>query len=92
MWAICPIPRPIRFSLTRSLNAARSNRRRSSLIATPAVEAQDAITKFNGVDYDGRPMTVSEAKPMVPRENRGAGGGGGFGGGRDSGGGRGNRW
>lgn len=39
-------------------------------------EAQDAITKFNGADYDGRPMTVNEAKPMVPREGRGGFGGG----------------
>jgi RNA recognition motif-containing protein len=31
-------------------------------------EAADAISKFNGADYDGRPMTVNEAKPMVPRE------------------------
>lgn len=38
-------------------------------------EAADAITKFNGADYDGRPMTVNEAKPMVPRENRGGFGG-----------------
>jgi len=45
-------------------------------------EAQVAISKFNGNDYDGRPMTVNEARPMVPRENRGFGGGGG-GGGRD---------
>jgi RNA recognition motif-containing protein len=50
-------------------------------------EAQDAISKFNGADYDGRAMTVNEAKPMAPRENRG---GGGFGGG--NGGGRSNRW
>lgn len=41
-------------------------------------EAADAIAKFNGADYEGRPMTVNEAKPMAPRENRG----GGFGGGR----------
>jgi RNA recognition motif-containing protein len=47
-------------------------------------EAQDAISKFNGADYDGRAMTVNEAKPMAPRENRG-----GFGGDR---GGRSNRW
>ncbi len=47
-------------------------------------EAQSAISKFNGMDWEGRPMTVNEAKPMVPRENRG-GGGGGYGGG-------GNRW
>jgi len=48
-------------------------------------EAQDAIKKFNGADYEGRPMTVNEAKPMVPRESRGGFGGGrsnaGFGGG-----------
>ena len=49
-------------------------------------EAQDAINKFNGADYDGRPMTVNEAKPMAPREG-GGGGRGGFGGG--GGGGRG---
>lgn len=57
-------------------------------------EAQDAINKFNGADYEGRPMTVNEAKPMAPRENRG---GGGFGGGRGGdrggrGGGGGGRW
>src|SRR3954452_11435179 len=40
-------------------------------------EAQDAITKFNGADYEGRAMTVSEARPMAPRESRGGGGGGG---------------
>lgn len=44
-------------------------------------EAQTAISKFNGADYDGRAMTVNEAKPMAPRENRGFGGGGGNGGG-----------
>lgn len=40
-------------------------------------EALDAISKFNGADYDGRAMTVNEAKPMAPRENRGSFGGGG---------------
>src|SRR6476646_9303841 len=54
-------------------------------------EAQDAISKFNGADYDGRAMTVNEAKPMAPRENRGGGFGGGGGRDRDRGG-RGNRW
>lgn len=39
-------------------------------------EATTAITKFNGAMYEGRAMTVSEAKPMAPRENRGFGGGG----------------
>ncbi|OFZ43898.1 MAG: RNA-binding protein, partial [Bdellovibrionales bacterium GWC1_52_8] len=47
-------------------------------------EAQNAISKFNGADYDGRAMTVNEAKPMAPRE--GGGGRGGFGGGGGRGG------
>jgi RNA recognition motif-containing protein len=51
-------------------------------------EAAEAINKFNGADYDGRPMKVNEAKPMAPREG-GGGGGRGFGGG---GGGRGGRY
>ena len=38
-------------------------------------EASNAINKFNGADYEGRPMTVNEAKPMAPRENRGGFGG-----------------
>ena len=42
-------------------------------------EAVEVINKFNGADYDGRAMTVNEAKPMVPRDNRDAPGG--FGGG-----------
>ena len=51
-------------------------------------EAASAISKMNGVDLDGRAMTVNEARPMVPREG-GGGGRGGFGGG--GGGGRGGR-
>lgn len=43
-------------------------------------EAADAIEKFNGFDIEGRAMTVAEARPQVPRENRG--GQGGYGGGR----------
>ena len=38
-------------------------------------EAQDAISKFNGADYDGRAMTVNEARPMAPREGGGGRGG-----------------
>lgn len=45
-------------------------------------EAATAISKLNGVDYEGRAMTVNEAKPMAPREGRGGGFGGGGGGGR----------
>ena len=55
-------------------------------MATPE-EAKSAISKFDGADWEGRPMTVNEAKPMAPRENRGGGGGGGYGGGRGGGGG-----
>ena len=39
-------------------------------------EAQAAINKFNGADYNGRPMTVNEARPMEPRGDRGGSGGG----------------
>lgn len=38
-------------------------------------EAQAGIEKFNGSEWEGRPMTVNEAKPMVPRNDRGGGGG-----------------
>ncbi len=54
-------------------------------------EAADAVQKFNGADYGGRSMTVAEARPMTPREDRG-GGGGGSRGDRGAGGGRGGRW
>lgn len=33
-------------------------------------EAQAGISQFNGSDLMGRPMTVSEAKPVAPREDR----------------------
>jgi RNA recognition motif-containing protein len=45
-------------------------------------EARNAITKLNGQDWEGRAMTVSEAKPQAPRDSRGGGGGGGGGGSR----------
>lgn len=37
-------------------------------------EAQEAISKFDGQDFQGRQIKVNEAKPMEPR--RGGGGGG----------------
>jgi RNA recognition motif-containing protein len=40
-------------------------------------EASSAIQRLNGTDFDGRALTVSEAKPQAPRESRGFGGGGG---------------
>jgi RNA recognition motif-containing protein len=48
-------------------------------------EAAKAIEQFNGADYEGRAMTVNEARPMAPREG-GGGGRGGFGGGGGRGG------
>jgi hypothetical protein len=59
-------------------------------------EAQTAIEQFNGAEYDGRTLTVNEARPMAPREGGGGprggfgggerrGGGGGFGGGNRGG-------
>ena len=51
-------------------------------------EAQSAINSLNGTQFEGRSLTVNEAKPMAKRDNFG-GGGGGRGGDRD--GGR-NRW
>lgn len=42
-------------------------------------EAQNAINALNGQPFDGRNITVNEARP---REERGGGGGGGGGGGR----------
>lgn len=55
-------------------------------------EAQAAIEKYNGAQWEGRPMTVNEARPQAPREGGGGGRGfGGGGGGRGGFGGGGNR-
>src|SRR5256885_16688252 len=51
-------------------------------------EAQTAIDALNGTQFDGRTLTVNEAKPMAKRDNFGGGGGGR---GERNGGGR-NRW
>lgn len=54
-----------------------------------AAEASAAITAMNGLQMNGRPLTVNEAKPREERPGgfRGGsgGGGGGFGGGRGGG-------
>ncbi len=51
-------------------------------------EGEAAIQQFNGKEFNGRALTVNEARPREDRGNRGGGGGrGGFGGG--GGGGRG---
>ena len=33
-------------------------------------EAQAAISGMNGADLDGRPLTVNEARPRAPRNDR----------------------
>jgi RNA recognition motif-containing protein len=38
--------------------------------------AEHAIAEFNGRKLEGRPLTVNEAKPQQPREERMGGGGG----------------
>ena len=43
-------------------------------------EAQGAIDALNGADYQGRPLTVNEAKPREDRGSGGHRGGGGYGG------------
>ena len=45
-------------------------------------EAQSAITMFNGKEFEGRAMTVSEARPKEDRPQRDFGGNGGGGRGR----------
>ena len=45
-------------------------------------EGEAAISQFNGKEFNGRNLTVNEARPREDRGNRGGGGGGrGFGGG-----------
>ena len=48
------------------------------------LEGQKAISKFNGVEVEGRALAVNEARPQQQR----SGGGGGYGGGGGRGGGR----
>ena len=57
-------------------------------------DAANAITKFHGANFDGRALTVNEARPREDRPpgggggGYGGGGGGGYGGGGGGGGGR----
>lgn len=39
-------------------------------------EAKAAVDQLNGKDLAGRPVSVSEARPQAPREDRGSFGGG----------------
>lgn len=43
-------------------------------------EGANAISQFNGKEFNGRNLTVNEARPREDRGNRGGGGGGGRGG------------
>lgn len=55
-------------------------------------EAQAAISKLNDTEFEGRRMTVNEARPQEARPNGGRGGGGGRGFGGGFGGGRRDRY
>ena len=46
-------------------------------------EANKAVADFNGKDFQGRALTVNEARPREERPRGGGGGGGGGGGRRD---------
>jgi RNA recognition motif-containing protein len=48
-------------------------------------EAQKAIEALNGTPYEGRPLTVNEARPREERGSGSGGGRGGYGGGGRSG-------
>jgi RNA recognition motif-containing protein len=54
-------------------------------------EANAAVEALNGQEFDGRPLTVNEARPREPRGAGGFGGGGGGGRGGYGGGGGGGR-
>jgi len=60
-------------------------------------EAKTAVEALNNFNFQGRPLTVNEARPREPRQGGGGfgggggGGGGGYGGGRGGGGGYGSR-
>jgi RNA recognition motif-containing protein len=49
-------------------------------------EGDAAIAQFNGKEFNGRNLTVNEARPREERGGRGGGGGRGFGGGGGRGG------
>ena len=56
----------------------------TTVVISPMWLTNAAIDQLNGKELDGRALTVAEAKPRAPRENRYGGGGGGGGGGRSS--------
>ena len=53
---------------------------------------EKAIQSLDGKSWNGRPLTVNEARPREERPAYSGGGGGGGGGNRKGGGGGGNRW
>ena len=67
-----------------------TNRSKGFGFVEMAEGADEAANALNGQDFHGRNLTVNEARPREPRDNRGGGGGGygGGGGGYGGGGGR----
>ena len=89
------------FSAFGATNARIVEGRGFGFVDIDGAQLEAAITGKNNTQFDGRTLTVNEAKPREPRSNSGGGGGGGSygggrssggGGGRSSGGGGGNRW
>jgi len=60
-------------------------------VDVPEENAAEAIEQTNGKEYQGRTLTVNEARPRENRGGGGFGGGGGYGGGGGRGGDRGGR-
>ena len=61
------------------LNDRETGRSRGFGFVEMSSGGPEAIAALNGASFQGRPLTVNEAKP---REDRGGGGRGGYGGGR----------
>lgn len=76
--AVAPLAEVISARVATDRETGRS--RGFGFVEVPADNAQAVIDSLNGTEWEGRALTVNEAKP---REERPAGGhGGGFGGGR----------
>ncbi len=68
-------------SVTRAqiINDRDTGRSRGFGFVEMAEGGDEAIAALNGTDYQGRPLTVNEAKPREERPRVGGGSGGGFG-------------
>ncbi len=74
---------------TQVITDRETGRSRGFAFVEMSSGVEEAIQAMNGYDFQGRSLTVNEAKPREerPRGAAGGGGGGGYGGGRSAGGG-----